>query len=108
MEIVFADVELGALYEGIKPKKKEWKSNPSLVKQFVKTIEKLASAEKVEDLNTLGGLHFKKLTDDPDGMSAVWINDQYRLHFMEITNDADPPQVVLLEIWEITNHYKTN
>ena len=107
MEITFSDNELADLYEGLKPKKKEWKSNPALIRQFVKTVDTLASAEKIEDLNTFGGLQYKKLTDDPKGMSAVRINKQFRLHFMEITNDADPPKVVLLEIREISNHYKT-
>ena len=106
MEISFKDQELADLYEGKKPKKKEWKSNPQLLKQFVKTVVKLRSVNKVEELTQFGGLHYKKLTDEPNGMSAVRINNQYRLHFKEIENDIDPPVVVLFEIEKLTNHYQ--
>lgn len=108
MEIVFTSEELADLYEGQKPKIKQWKSNPTLVKQYIKTVEKLKAATKIEELSTFGSLHYKKLRDNPDGMSAVRINDQYRLHFKEIYSDEEPPKVVLLEIRKITNHYKTN
>lgn len=106
MEISFNNQELADLFEGIKPKRKEWKSNAQMVKQFVNTVVKLRSVEKVEELMQFGGLHYKKLTDDPNGMCAVRINQQYRLHFKEVENDLDPPQVVLFEIEKITNHYQ--
>lgn len=60
----------------------------------------------VEQLMQFEGLHYKKLTDDPDGMSAVRINKKYRLLFKEIENDEDPPRVVLFRIEKITNHYE--
>lgn len=106
MKITFTSVELADLYEGRKPKRKEWKSNIQMVRQFIRTVKKLEAATNIEDLMQFGSLHYKKLTDDPRGMSAVWINNQYRLHFKEIENDTNPPTVVLLEIEQISNHYQ--
>jgi len=106
MEVTFNDPELTALYEGEPVKRKELKSNATLSKQFVKTINQLKGVDKVEQLMQIKALDYKKLTDDPDGMSAVWINKQFRLHFLEIVNNENPPKVVLLQIEKITNHYK--
>lgn len=106
MDITFRDIGLARLYEGNKPKRKEWKSNPHMVKQFVKTVNQMSAVTTVEQLMQFRGLHYKKLTDDPDGMSAVRINKQYRLLFKEMVNEEDPPRVVLFQIEEITNHYE--
>jgi proteic killer suppression protein len=65
MEIEFKDDELAALFEGKKVKNKLFKSNPQLVSQYVKTVKKIASVTRVEELNEFGGLNFKKLTDHP-------------------------------------------
>ena len=107
MKIIFADKELADLYEGKSTKRKGWKSNPGMVKQFVKTVTRLASVERIEDLGNFKGLRYKKLTDDTEGLSAVRINEKFRLHFKEIINAEDPPRVVAIEIRKISNHYKT-
>lgn len=106
MQISFSDPDLARLYEGRKPKRKVWKSNPQLVKQFIKTVNQMRTVTRVEQLMQFSGLHYKKLTDIPEGISAVRINKQYRLHFKEIENDEDPPRVVLFQIEEITDHYE--
>jgi proteic killer suppression protein len=105
MEIEFKDAELANLYEGNKVKNKLFKSNPQLKNQYVKTVNILASVSRVEELNTFGGLNYKKLTNHPLGLSAVRINQKYRLLFKEVENEEDPPEVVLFEIEEISNHY---
>jgi|SRR5690554_3198037 len=106
MEIHFGDSDLARLYEGKPPKRKEWKSNAQMIKQFIKTVNQMRAATTVEQLMRFGGLHYKKLTNDPEGMSAVRINKQYRLHFKEITNNEDPPRVIIFRIDKITNHYE--
>lgn len=106
MEITFYDTNLARLYEGKKPKRNEWKSNAQMVKQFIKAVNQMRSVTTVEQLIQFGGLHYKKLTDHPNELSAVRINKQYRLLFTEIENDEDPPTVVLFRIEEITKHYE--
>lgn len=105
MELEFNNIELADLYQGKKVKNKMYKSNPTLVKQFVKTIKYLIQAKKIEELLQLKGLHYEKLERDRVGQSSVRINDQYRLIFIEKMDDSDPPKVVLLQIEEITDYH---
>lgn len=105
MELEFNNIELADLYQGKKVKSKMFKSNPALVKQFVKTIKYLIQAQKIEELLQFKGLQYEKLEHDRKGQSAVRINDQYRLIFIEKMDESDPPKVVLLQIEEITDYH---
>ena len=105
MEIEFNNIELADLYQGKKIKNKLYKSNPTLVKQFVKTINYLIQAKKIEELLQLKGLNYEKLERDRVGQSSVRVNDQYRLIFIEKMDDSNPPKVILLQIEEITDYH---
>jgi toxin HigB-1 len=105
MEIKFRKQYLEDLYQGI-IKDKAFKSNPNLVKQYVKTVNNLRDAQKLEILYQLKSLRFKALTGDLEGLFSVRINDQYRLIF-EIIREPDPPfHVQLLELEDISKHYE--
>ena len=93
------------LYEGNKIKDKQFRSNPSLVKQDIKTVNRLASVEKVEQLFQYAGLNNEKLKGNLKGYSSVIINNQYRLIFEEIAAKEEPFQIVLFKLEEISNHY---
>ena len=93
------------LYEGNKIKDKQFRSNPSLVKQDIKTVNRLASVEKVEQLFQYAGLNYEKLKGNLKGYSSVIINNQYRLIFEEIAAKEEPFQIVLFKLEEISNHY---
>lgn len=105
MEIEFNNIVLADLYQGKAVKNKMFKSNPSLVKQFVKTIKLLIQAKKIEELLQFKSLHYEKLIHDRIGQSSVYINDQFRLIFIEKYDDSDPPKVVLLLIEEIVDYH---
>ncbi|MGB3948495.1 MAG: type II toxin-antitoxin system RelE/ParE family toxin [Bacteroidia bacterium] len=105
MDLEFNSTDLIGLYQGKKVKNKLYKSNPTLVKQFIKTIKFLEQVKKIEDLLQLKGLHYEKLTKDRVGQSSVRINDQYRLIFIENYNEENPPKVVLLQIEEIIDYH---
>jgi proteic killer suppression protein len=105
VDLEFNNIELADLYQGKKVKNKIYKSNPTLVKQFIKTINFLRQANKIEELLQLKGLHYEKLTSDRLGQSAVRVNDQYRLIFVEKLDDSIPPKVVLLLIEEIADYH---
>ena len=105
MEIEFNNVELADLYEGKKVKNKMFKSNPALIKQFVKTIKLLIQAKKIEELLQLKSLNYEKLIHDRIGQSSVYINGQFRLIFIEKFDNSDPPKVVLLSIEEIVDYH---
>lgn len=106
MEVSFKSQLLADLYEGKKVKDKEFRSNPNLIKQYVKTVDRLKAVEKIEQLFQFAGLNYEKLKGDLKGSSSVRVNNQYRLIFQEILSDEEPFEVVLLEIEELSNHYQ--
>jgi proteic killer suppression protein len=106
MEITFRKKYLEDLYEGKKSKEKEYRSNPALVKQFVKTVKKLQEATSIEMLYQLKSLNYETLTGDLQGLCSVRINQQYRLIFKVIRSPEPPFQVQFLELEEISKHYE--
>ncbi len=105
MEIEFKEVYLKELYEGI-AKDKRFRSNPTLVAQYVKTVNKLKSVSKIEQLYQIKSLHYEKKSGNLKGKSAVYINDQYRLIFEEISESDPPFEIKLLALEEISKHYE--
>lgn len=106
MEIELRTQLLVDLYEGRKVTDKEFRSNPALIKQHIKTVNKLKAATRIEDLFQLHSLKYKKLVGRLSGKSSVRINGQYRLIFVEEAEEAEPLRVVLLGIEEISKHYE--
>ena len=106
MEIEFKENYLQELYEEGKTKDKRFKSNPQLVKQYIKTINKLRDATKIEQLYQLSSLNYDKKQGNLKGKSAVYINQQYRLIFEEIPDASPPYEIKILEIEEISKHYE--
>ncbi len=106
MEIEFKENYLQELYEEGKTKDKRFKSNPQLIKQYIKTVNKLKSATKIEQLYQLSSLNYEKKQGDLKGKSAVYINQQFRLIFEEIIDASPPHEIKILEIEEISKHYE--
>lgn len=106
MNVSFSNQELADLYEGEKVSNKEFRSNPSLINQYIKTVNKLRSVEKVEHLYQYNSLNYEKLKGDRKGYSSVRINRQYRLVFVEIISKEAPFEVILFAIEEISKHYE--
>jgi proteic killer suppression protein len=106
MEIYFNSQLLINLYEGNKVTDKEFRSNPTLVKQYIKTVKKLQAVIKVEELYQFAGLNYEKLKGNLKGYSSVRINIQYRLIFEEIASDTAPVEIVLFKLEEISKHYQ--
>lgn len=106
MEIVFTKDYLIDVYKGDLKKLKAFKSNPQLVKQYVKTINKLKSITRIEQLHQINSLRYAKKGGDLKGISAVRINKQYRLLFREIASDTNTMVIDVLEIDDISKHYE--
>ncbi len=107
MDIKFKDKLLADLYEGKSTTDKRFKSNKKLVDKYIKTINKLKYASRIEDLYQLHSLNYEKLVGKLAGLSSVRIDGKYRLIFEESTMlsaESDSPIVVLL-LEEISNHY---
>lgn len=106
MEIKFQKEYLAHLYEGNVRPYKEYKSNPQLVKQYIKTIDMLKSVTRIEQLYQIKSLHYEKKEGDLKGVSAVKINQQYRILFNEVASTSDELKIDLLEIEELSKHYE--
>jgi proteic killer suppression protein len=106
MEIKFVQEYLKDLYEGSTKPYKEYKSNPQLVKQYVKTINKLKAITKIEQLYQLKSLHYEKKEGNLKGVSAVYVNEQYRILFTEVASTSDDPTIDILEIEDLSKHYE--
>ncbi|NOU61055.1 type II toxin-antitoxin system RelE/ParE family toxin [Marinifilum caeruleilacunae] len=106
MNIYFSKRYLEDIYQGKTNKHKEFKSNPQLVKQYIKTIDKLRGITKIEQLYQLKSLHYEKKVGNLDGISAVWVNKQYRILFRECSTDPNSLTIDLLEIEDLSKHYE--
>ena len=106
MNIIFNNHLLIDLYEGNRVKDKQFRSNPTLVKQYIKTVDKLKAVQKAEQLFQFAGLNYEKLKGNLKGYSSVRINNQYRLIFEEVAENKEPFKIVLFKLEEISKHYE--
>ena len=105
MEIIFKKQYLSDLYQGIVKPYKEYKSNPQLVKQFINKINTLKSVTRVEQLYQIRSLRYEKKEGNLKGVSAVWVNEQYRILFNEVTSTSGDFTIDVLEIEDLSKHY---
>ena len=98
MEIEFEDDYLSDLYEGKQVRGKP-KFQKDIIKQFIKTINKLQSSTGIEDLMMFKSLNFEKLANTD--LYSVRVNIQYRLEFKIIKDE-----IILLSIVKLSNHYE--
>ena len=94
------------LYQERKTKDKKYRFQPSVVKNYIKRIDTLISANRIEDLFPFHSLNYEVLTGDKKGISSIRINDQYRLEFIVSKESELEPIITICTIKDITNHYK--
>lgn len=83
MYIEFENPALEELYTSGSTKDHEYKRlSQDIVKGYVKVVNYLKSATRIEDLYRVKSLHYEKKKGNLNGVDAVWINDQYRLLFI--------------------------
>lgn len=104
--ILFGKKYLQDLYEGKTRKYKDYKSNPTLVKQYVKTVNKLKAITYIEQLYQIKSLRYEKKEGNLKGKSAVWVNDQFRIIFQETSSKDNPEVIDILELEELSKHYQ--
>ncbi len=82
MDITFSNKALEELYKTGHTYEKEYRKLPtSVIKRYIKIVNYLKAASRVEDLYVIKSLHYEKKKGDLKGIETVWINDQYRLMF---------------------------
>jgi proteic killer suppression protein len=105
MIIEFADAALEELYTYGTTQNHQYRRLPKdIVKRFVKVVNYLRAARRLEDLFLIKSLHYEKKKGDLNGVDVVWINDQYRLLFRSSPNESGI--IVNALIFEISKHYE--
>ena len=105
MNIEFGDTALEELYTRGTTQSHQYKRLPKdIIKRFVKVVNYLKAALRLEDLFLIKSLHCEKKKGDLKGVDAVWINDQYRLLFHSSADDCGI--VVNALFFEISKHYE--
>ena len=105
MNIEFETKALEELYTLGSTSDSNYKRLPKdVVKRYVKVVNYLKAARRIEDLFLIKSLHYEKKKGDLKGVDAVWINAQYRLLFH---NSPDATGIIVNALlFEISKHYE--
>ncbi|MDD7318611.1 MAG: type II toxin-antitoxin system RelE/ParE family toxin [Prevotella sp.] len=105
MNIEFDNVALEELYtDGHTKDNKYRRLSQDIIKRYVKVVDYLRAARRIEDLYFIKSLHYEKKKGNLKGVDAVWINDQYRLLFHSMPDEKGI--VVNTLLFEISKHYE--
>lgn len=105
MVVTFEETYLEELYTQGKANDKKHRFQPQIVDKYIKVINLMKQQENVLGLTKYGSLHYEKLVGDKKGISSVKVNDQYRIEFIEETED-DKQIATICSITKLSNHYK--
>ena len=105
MVVTFEETYLEELYTKGKANDKKHRFQTHIVDKYIKVINLMKQQENVLGLTKYGSLHYEKLVGDKKGTSSVKVNDQYRIEFIEETEDGKQIATIC-SITELSNHYK--
>lgn len=105
MIIFFEDQALEELYyTGHTSDKKYRRLRIGIIKAYIKAVNYLRAATRIEDLYRINSLHYEKKAGDLEGQEFVRINDKYRLRLKSFAGrDGIVVNVMLIEI---SKHYE--
>lgn len=105
MNVEFEDRALEEMFLTGATKDKKYKRLPQdIVKRYIKVVNYLRSARRIEVLFLINSLHYEKKKGEMSGTDAVWINNQYRLLFRSSPDDQGI--IVNALLTEISKHYE--
>ena len=105
MNVKFETKALEDLYlSGTTEDKQYNRLSKDIVKRYIKVVNYLRAARRIEDLFAIKSLHYEKKMGNLKGVETVWINNQYRLLFRSSPNE----QGIILNalLTEISKHYE--
>ncbi|KKM00883.1 hypothetical protein LCGC14_1799980 [marine sediment metagenome] len=106
MEINFEKDYLKELYENGKARSKKHRFQPSVIKKYIQTIDKLRVAKNTEELYPIRSLNYEKLLGDKKGLESVRVDGKYRIEFITTLEGEEPDSITICSIIELSNHYK--
>jgi proteic killer suppression protein len=105
MNVQFKDTALQELYSAGETSSRKFNKLPAdIIKRYIKVVNYLKAARRIEDLYVIKSLHYEKKKGDLKGVETVWINAQYRLFFKSSPDDNGIIVNALLQ--EISKHYE--
>ncbi len=105
MIVVFEQDYLKELYEQGVAKKKKYRFQPQVVKNYQNCIKILIKAKQIEDLFPIKSLNYESLKGSKKGISSIRVNNQYRIEFRVSQIDGNSV-LTLCNILELSNHYR--
>lgn len=106
MEINFEKDYLEELYENGKARSKKHRFQPSVIKKYIQTIDKLRVAKNTEELYPIKSLNYERLIGDKKGLESVRVDNKYRIEFLTTLEGEEPNSITICSIIELSNHYK--
>lgn len=106
MKINFEKDYLKELYENGKARNKKHRFQPSLIKRYVQTIDKLRVANNTEELYPIRSLNYEKLVGGKKDLESVRVDGKYRIEFRTTLEGEEPNSITICSIIELSNHYK--
>lgn len=106
MEIHFEKEYLKELYEDGKARNKKHRFQPSVIKKYIQTIDKLRAAETIEELYPIKSLNYEKLTGAKKGIESVPVDRKYRIEFISSVEARRIKTITICSIIDLSNHYK--
>ncbi len=106
MIVEFDKEYLKELFEDGKCSNKKYRFQPEVVIAYGKRVLTLMAANSIEDLYSIGALHYEVLVGDKKGISSIRINKKYRLEFKVDTTSSGESVITFCTLTEISNHYK--
>lgn len=105
MNITSEDEALFELYVDGETSDKKYKRLPTAaIKGYIKAINKLKAATRIEDIMRDHGLHYERLKGNRQNQESVRCNDTWRLIFR--SSPADGEIIITeIELIEISHHY---
>ena len=105
MNIDFDNTVLEDIYTVGSTTDSQYKRLPDdIVKRYMKVVNYLKAARRIEDLYKIKSLHYEKKKGDLKGGEVVWINNQYRLLFHSSPDESGI--VVNALLTDISKHYE--
>lgn len=105
MNIRFETAALEELYTtGVTTDREYKRLSKDVVNRYVKVVNYLKAARRLEDLFLIKSLHYERKKGDLKGVDAVWINSQYRLLFYSSPDESGI--IVNALLFEISKHYE--
>ena len=105
MNITTQDESLLELFENGKTSDKKYKRLPiDVIKGYVKAVNKMRAAARIEDIMRDKGLNYERLLGDRKNQESVRCNRTWRLIFQSSPAD-DSIIITEIELIEISHHY---